>query len=379
MRASPILLAVLLSVPAVGAAQRATSSPRAFTPSDWHRVTSLSSPTMSPDGRLVAFTVTTVKEAENKRHAEVWVVPTAGGGGEPARYTSPGTESSNPRFSPDGKYLLFTSQRPGGKGSQWALRMDQPGGEAFQLESYPRLGSVSRDRRFAFWTDSMETDSLAKLDSATQDDAFAKMEATARPPFGAITRPVDAARFDGRHVVDIGYKANNRGFVPNRRGARRFNASQIWMQAFDGAPKRMLTNVPYSHDEVAVSPDGKWLAFVADCQLRPDSLVQAERDSLARLPFDSARSELPTRRQDIFVIPAGGGGTPRRVTDIQADPSSIAWSPDGRQIAYMARLGRTRSSRIWLVSADGGASDNVLADWKYEPRCSSGWLAATSS
>ena len=45
--------------------------PRAFTPADWYRVTTLSAPALSPDGRLVAFTVTTVKEADNKRHQEV--------------------------------------------------------------------------------------------------------------------------------------------------------------------------------------------------------------------------------------------------------------------------------------------------------------------
>src|SRR5690349_6008372 len=92
---------------------------RAFTPNDWYRVTTLSAPAVSPDGRQVAFTVTTVRAAENKRHSEVWLVAAAGG--EPARLTSPGVESSNPRWSPDGKLLLFASQRPGGKGRTWAL------------------------------------------------------------------------------------------------------------------------------------------------------------------------------------------------------------------------------------------------------------------
>src|SRR5205823_14793226 len=84
-----------------------TAQGRAFTPKDWYRVTTLSSPAVSPDGKQVAFTVTTVRAAENKRHAEVWLVAAAGG--EPARLTSPGVESSNPRWSPDGKLLLFAS------------------------------------------------------------------------------------------------------------------------------------------------------------------------------------------------------------------------------------------------------------------------------
>ena len=60
---------------------------RAFTPADWYKVTTLSSPAISPSGDRVAVTVTTVREAENKRHSEIWVVPVAGG--EAKRFTSP--------------------------------------------------------------------------------------------------------------------------------------------------------------------------------------------------------------------------------------------------------------------------------------------------
>src|SRR5687768_17688785 len=78
-----------------------TSQGRAFTPTDWYRVTTVSNPAVSPDGKQIAFTVTTVVAAENKRHSEVWLVPASGG--EPVRMTSPGVESTNPRWAPDGK------------------------------------------------------------------------------------------------------------------------------------------------------------------------------------------------------------------------------------------------------------------------------------
>ena len=143
-----LLFLLVLAAPVAATAQ-ATTTPHAMKPNDWHRVTTLSQAAMSPDGKLVAFTVTTVVERENKRHQEVWVVPVAGG--EPVRYTTPNTESSNPRFSPDGKYLFFSSQRAGGQGNTWALRMDGPSGEAIQVSDYPS-GSWTRDARFAVFS-----------------------------------------------------------------------------------------------------------------------------------------------------------------------------------------------------------------------------------
>src|SRR5687767_11098202 len=92
MRSRSLAIAALGVASAVLGAQTPTAqSRRAFTPADWYKVTTLSAPAVSPDGRRVAFTVTTVRESENKRHAEVWVVPTAGG--DPLRFTSPSTES----------------------------------------------------------------------------------------------------------------------------------------------------------------------------------------------------------------------------------------------------------------------------------------------
>ena len=214
-------LAIALMVFAAPAVAQRAAPQRAFQLADWYRLTTLSGPAISPAGDRVAVTVTTVREAENKRHSEIWVVPTAGG--EPQRFTSPGTESSAPRWSPDGRYLFFTSSRGGGKGNSWAIRMDQPGGEATQIERYPN-GSTPSDHRFAIWADA---DSVPAADSANATtDPYAKMQPMARPPFGAITTPVHAGRFDGRQVVDMRYKSNDRGYLPGAREARAWRPSQ---------------------------------------------------------------------------------------------------------------------------------------------------------
>lgn len=341
---------------------------RPFALSDWYRLHTVSAPAMSPDGSQIAFQVQTAVEKDNKYHREVWVVPTAGG--EARRFTSPSTESTNPRWSPDGKLLLFTSQRPGGNGSTWMLRMDQPGGEAFQDDTYPRLGSLPASNAFSVWT---EGDSLPPDSARNASDPYGKMQPMARPPYGAITKPVDATRFDGRHVYDMSYKSNNAGFVPGRREARRWNPAQIWMQAFDGSPKKRLTNTRYAHRGVSVSPDGQWIAFVADAQLRPDSVVDLRNDSIARLPYDRRRDDVDRNESDIFVIPVAGGA-PRKVANFMGEEANIAWSPDSRRIAFIASPGRVKSDRVWVVNVTGGTPENLLGTFKYEPSAIS-WLS----
>jgi dipeptidyl aminopeptidase/acylaminoacyl peptidase len=331
---------------------------RAFAPADWYRLTTVSNPAVSPDGKWVAFTVTTLRESENKRHAEVWMI--AADGGEPIRMTSPSTESSNPRWSPDGKLLLFSSSRPNSKARTWGLRMDRPSGEAFEVDSLPN-GSYTRDGRMVAWADTLEW----KADT-TRKDPYQKMAPIARPPYRAITKPLDPARFDGRHIIDLGYKFNGQGFLPAPGAAPRWNPAQIWVRPVDGGAKRQLTNAAYSHRSVAISPDGQWVAFAADAKLRSDSLAQAEQDSLRRARYDAKLSEAPRNDQDIFVIPAAGG-EPRRLTTAVGSENSLAFSPDGARLAYRAQQSRTGPDRIWVVPATGGTPVNVLGDWRYEP------------
>jgi dipeptidyl aminopeptidase/acylaminoacyl peptidase len=364
MRLSILSAAVLAFASAAAAQQQG----RAFTPNDWYRVTTVSQPAMAPDGRQVAFTVTTVDTVGNRRQSAVWVVGTDGG--EPVRYTTPGLESSAPRWSPDGRLLLFQSTRPGTRARTWALRMDRPGGEAFPYDSLP-AGSVTADRRVIAWSEPVPADTAPR-----SDDPWARMAAAARPPHGAITSPLNASRFDGRHYVDLPIKSNNAGYLANRREERTWRPSQVWVQELGSAERadrpyrltrRQVTTAPYSHGNVAISPDGRWIAFTADAALRPDSIAAAERDSLARLPYDAARDEAPRNDSDIFVIPAAGG-EPRRVAQLTGFETNVSWSPDGRSLAFIHRETRTTHARLMLIPAAGGEPVNLTGDWRYEPQ-----------
>jgi dipeptidyl aminopeptidase/acylaminoacyl peptidase len=380
------LLAVV--VPAALVAQ--ATGKRAFTSGDWYKLTTVSTPALSPDGGKVAFTVTTVREAENRRHSEVWVASTKGGA--PARYTSPGYESSNPRFSADGKILYFTSQRPGGRGTQWALRMDEPAGEAYQPTGEPQTpnGSQPSDKSFTVFSQAPgggrggggrggrggAAPDSATADSALANDPFGRMAPISRPPYNAITKPENPARFDGRQIVDMVYKANGQGqFIPGPRVAPRRDTSrvaQIVLQRAGSTERTEITSTKYSHRNPVVSPDGKWIAFLADARLRSDSVVNAERDSIAKLPPDRKRDELPRNDTEIFILPVASCEahtaecTPRKL-EYAGNESGVAWSPDSKQIAFVGQLARFKNQRLFVVDAAGGKPQDLLGAWPYEP------------
>ncbi|HXT15922.1 MAG TPA: S9 family peptidase [Gemmatimonadaceae bacterium] len=368
--------------------QQVQQARHAFTPADWYKVTTVAAPALSPDGGKIAFTVTTVREAENRRHSEVWVVPTQGG---PAmRYTSPSFESSAPRFSDDGKILYFTSERPETRGTNWALRMDQPSGEAFQPERAPQFesGSQPADKSFSVRVTGnggfgrggrggggrggAAQDSTS---DALPNDPFAHMKPIARPPYNAITKPENPARFDGRQIDEMLYKSNGlHEFIPGPRTAPRVNTprpAQIEIVRAGGAPKQ-ITNTNYSHRDVVVSPDGKWIAFTADAKLRSDSAVTAERDSIAKLAPDRKRDEMPRNDTEIFVLPVAACEAqsaecaPRKI-EYAGNETNLQWSPDSKRIAFVGQLGRFKNQRLFVVDAGGGKPQDVLGSWGYEP------------
>ena len=80
---------------------------------DLFRVKTVGDPQVSPDGRWVAYTVATSSLKENETETQVWMAPTDGG--EPLPMTAKGTSASQPRFSPDGKYLALPGRAAGGR------------------------------------------------------------------------------------------------------------------------------------------------------------------------------------------------------------------------------------------------------------------------
>ena len=118
---------------------------------DYYRIVRPTGVAISPTGSAVAFARTQVDEEKNGSHSEIWLVAPSDTSG-PVRLTSPVTDATNPRWTPDGRLLSFVSDRDGER-STWFLRMDRPAGEAFRVEGL--RGQPVFDpsgRRLAFWS-----------------------------------------------------------------------------------------------------------------------------------------------------------------------------------------------------------------------------------
>lgn len=285
-------------------------------------------PAISPDGRRVAYQVRETNWDDNAYETEIWLAD-AGAAGSGRQLTNATKSSTQPAFSPDGRWLAFISDR---SGTRQIYRLSLEGGEA------EALTSGSEDVRAFEWSPDG-----ARIAYTMTDPVTPAMKERAEK-YGDYTHEDHDARMANLHVVTVATRAT-----------AAVTAGQFVVGAF------------------AWSPDGARLAF--DHRVSSDagqsgtadiSLVNAAGGAVTPLVTqagpDSNPQWSPDGREIVFqsamaepfyffangelAVVAAGGGSPRSLTaDFDENPSLLAWTPAG---IYFSATQRTSGALFRL-------------------------------
>ncbi len=266
---------------------------------------------VSPDGSRVAFVRVTVNEKKEGYNTSIWSVPVAGG--EAPHQLTKGDHDSTPRWSPDGKFLLFVrATEKDGKPEPGQLAiLSTAGGDSFVFTDLPKgAGNPvwAPDGKSIAFTSEANADDLAKQE---------KKKGNEKP--GSPTPPTAGHESDVRVITRAVYRQDNEGYIDPK------HPTHIWIvtapqSAEEKVKPRQLTAGRFDEENAIWSKDGSQIYFTSS-------------------QIDEPYYELP--RTDLYSV-AAAGGKPVKITTIdlntQLGPDSgvLSLSPDGKQIAFIA-------------------------------------------
>lgn len=295
-----------------------TEPKRPITAEDLLTLQSVGDPQIAPDGQRVAFVRRHVDIEKNKSRSEIWIGP-SDASAPPRRWTGGAWSDGEPRWSPDGSQIAFTSDRVDEKSQIYLLPAG--GGEARALTKLEEGSAQS-----LHW--SPDGTKLAFLFRATPE-ADTKKAVEERKTKGLSSPP--------RVHTRLFYRLDGFGYWDD-------SFWQVWIVDAQTGESTAITTGDFSCGDICWSPDGRTIAFLSD--RRPD--WDAERES----------------QTDIWTVSAAGGELTRLVSP-QGEKHGLTWSPDGRQFAYAGNPDPldqwgTRNEHVYMLPVGGGEAARDL-------------------
>ncbi len=309
---------------AFSSASAQTPAKHALTFDELIKLHRLSSPQLSPDGKWVAYAVSTPDIEANRAVSNIWLIPTTGG--EPVQLTQSGHDNS-PSWSPDGKSLAFISSRDGNS-QIYLLSLD--GGEAkklTQLSGGADLYKWSPDSKTIAFTSPVYLDCKDDACNAKRDEEKEKSKVKARIYDHLLYRHWDhwsEGKRSHLFVVPVDASSPARDLTP--------------AADYDIPPEERS-----GPGDINFSPDGKELCFTAVTD----------------------KIEATSTNGDLFTVPVTGG-EPKRITKNPGFDGNPVYSPDGNFIAYHAQLTAGYEADRWqvmLYNRKTEKSENISANF----------------
>jgi len=308
-----LAVVIFFSLALFGAAALRSQTKRGVTAEDYLSFKFIGDPHISPDGKSVAYVLTTIDQKKNRRESSVWLVP-ADGSSAPRRLSAEGFSSNSPRWSPDGKTLAMLSARATDSSStetpksQIYLLSIASGGEAIALTKLKN--SVQSYQ----W--SPESSRIVLVSSSGPMDGVATAD----------------RKSDVRHYTHIQYKFNDSGWYDDKR-------RHLWVVSVPGGEAKQITEgQDWNDSDPQWSPDGTRIAFVSD------------RTGKA---FDDSHNT------DVWTIPAAGG-TLTKISDHAFEDENPRWSPDGKQILFTGQTALHQFPKLYVADSSGSSPSQLV-------------------